>query len=677
MKSRSWFRGRQHPQNRRRALRFAAPAASVLAMLASLAAPGAFAGAPDWLTAQLSAPSPPHDDKTVAVVLYSETVLTVQANGRLKRLERRVLRILRPEGAEFGLVQVHFDPLSQITDMHGWGVPAEGKVFEVKAKNAVESAVLGVEGGFLMNDVQTKTLQIPAAEPGNVIGYEFEQELRPYLSTDDWEIQETIPVREAHYTLQLPPGWDYRAVWVNSEASAPSAAGNGRWSWQVGNVEAIAIEDSMPPWRGIARRMFLSLYPAATAGQGLSSWRDLGTWYANLASDRRVASPEIKQKVATLTSGLPTLWAKAQALASFAQNDVRYVAIELGIGGHQPHRAAEVFANRYGDCKDKATLLSTMLKEIGIDSYYVVINSRRGSVDAQTPPNLDFNHMILAIRIPAGTEDPSLLATISHPQLGKLLFFDPTDHLTPLGSLSGDLQANFGLLEAPDGGELVELPQLPSRANGVHRTATMTLEESGVLRGDVVEIRTGDAAARQRFALRGSTLDTDRIKPVELMVANSLATFSLTKATIANLQDTGKPFEWHYSLEADKYAKLSGGLLLVRPRILGSKSSNLLENDELRHHPVEFEGPEFDTDDFTIKLPADLVVDDLPPPVDVDYGFAAYHSKSLVANHVLNYSRSFEIKQLSVPLGRIADLKALYRVIYNDERQMAVFRPSN
>src|SRR5258706_1666655 len=153
------FRGRQPLQVRRRGLGFAGPAAPVLAMLASLATTGAFAGAPDWLNAQLSAPLPPHDDKTVAVVLYSETVLTVQANGRLKRLERRVLRILRPEGAEFGLVRVPFDPLSRITDMHGWGVPADGKVFEVKAKSAVESAVFGGEGGYLMNDVQTKTLQ--------------------------------------------------------------------------------------------------------------------------------------------------------------------------------------------------------------------------------------------------------------------------------------------------------------------------------------------------------------------------------------------------------------------------------------------------------------------------------------------------------------------------------------
>src|SRR3977135_2736799 len=106
MKSRSWFRGRQRPQNCKRAMRLAGPGApmlAMLAMLASLAATGAFAGAPDWLNAQMNAPLPPHDDKTVAVVLYSETVLTVQTIGRLKRLERRVLRILRPEGAEFGL----------------------------------------------------------------------------------------------------------------------------------------------------------------------------------------------------------------------------------------------------------------------------------------------------------------------------------------------------------------------------------------------------------------------------------------------------------------------------------------------------------------------------------------------------------------------------------------------
>ena len=70
----------------------------------------------------------------------------------------------------------------------------------------------------------------------------------------------------------------------------------------------------------------------------------------------------------------------------FAQREIRYVGLELGIGGYQPHPAPQIFAHRYGDCKDKATLVSAMLSEIGVESYYVVINSERGAVTGTTPP---------------------------------------------------------------------------------------------------------------------------------------------------------------------------------------------------------------------------------------------------------------------------------------------------
>ena len=85
--------------------------------------------------------------------------------------------------------------------------------------------------------------------------------------------------------------------------------------------------------------------------------------------------PEIKQQVAKLTASKTTPLEKMQAIAEFVQHDIRYVAIELGIGGLQPHPAPEVFSHRYGDCKDKATLVRSMLHEIGIESYHVVINS--------------------------------------------------------------------------------------------------------------------------------------------------------------------------------------------------------------------------------------------------------------------------------------------------------------
>jgi hypothetical protein len=421
--------------------------------------------------------------------------------------------------------------------------------------------------------------------------------------------------------------------------------------------------------------MVVSLFPPGGQKKGFANWSEMGTWYLDLTHGRREPSPEIKQKVASLTSGASTPLDKMQALASFTQNDIRYVAIELGIGGHQPHPAADIFSKHYGDCKDKATLLSSMLKEIGVDSYYVIINTERGSITALTPPNLGFNHAIIAIQLPGGLNDPSLVAVITHPKLGRLLFFDPTDHLTPFGRLSGALQANFGMLVTPDGGELVELPQLPPALSAVNRTAKLTLDERGTLHGDVHEVRLGDPAAFQRYALRSATKSADQIKPIETMLAHSFTTFSISKATVSNLHNTDLPFEYNYSIQSDNYAKLAGNLLLVRPRVLGSKSSGLLETKEPRLYPVEFDGPERDTDVFEITLPAGYEVDDLPPPVKADYGFATYESKAEMVGSVLRYTRTFEVKQLSVPVSKVDELKRFYRIIANDERNAAVFKP--
>jgi hypothetical protein len=166
----------------------------------------------------------------------------------------------------------------------------------------------------------------------------------------------------------------------------------------------------------------------------------------------------------------------------------------LSAGGYQPHAAADIFAHRYGDCKDNATLLGAMLSEIGVNSYYVVINTERGAVTPTTPPNLDFNHIILAIALPMDIDTATLSARTMHPKLGQLLFFDPTDGLTPFGKLSGELQGNYGLLVALGGGELIELPQLPPTQNGVARVATMTLDEQGTLSGNIDEVRVGGRA---------------------------------------------------------------------------------------------------------------------------------------------------------------------------------------
>lgn len=631
--------------------------------------------APQWMHAVASAPLPDHDEKTDAVLLYAEQNVTVQSSDKIKTQIRRVYKILRPGGRSYGIVVVPFNPLLKITSLRGWCIPAQGKDYEVKEKEAVETSLLEIQGGELYSDVKHKILRIPAADPGNVVGYEYELEERPPFLQDVWSVQGENPVRESHYSLQLPAGWEYRAAWLNYPEVKPTDSGNGHWQWTVTDVKGVRSEQQMPPMDGVVGEMIVYLFPPGGAGtHSFATWKEMGQWYSALTSGRRQASPEITKEVGLLTASAATPLEKMKALAQFMQRDVRYVAISLGIGGLQPHPAPEVFSHRYGDCKDKATLLSSMLQEIGVDSYYVVINHERDAVRPEMPARNGFDHVVVAIKLPESVSSPSLVSTMQHPKLGRLLFFDPTNETTPFGEIGGYLQANYGLLVTPDGGELVELPRQPTTTNGIVRTGTLTLDPLGTLKGEVSETRVGDRAWDERERLRAVTKSTDQIKPIEDLLAGSLSLFRITKANVLNLHHTDQPFGFQYSFEAQNYAKNAGGLLLVRPRVLGVKTSGLLETKEPRKFPIEFEGPSRDSDTFEIAIPAGYVVDDVPPPVDADYSFASYHAKTEVKGNLIHYSRTLEVKELSVPVARADELKRFYRIIAGDERNTVVLK---
>jgi hypothetical protein len=626
--------------------------------------------------ALVNVPLPAYDDKTDAVLLYSETNVTVISGDKIRTQVREAYKILRPNGRAHGTVAVYFNPQRKIKSLHGWCIPAQGKDYEVKDKDAIEVSP-NTEGSELISDTKYKVVRIPASDPGSIVGYEYEVESQPLFLQDIWSFQETDPVRESHYSLQLPPGWEYKSSWLNHAEVHPTQSGNNSWQWAVSDISGIRHEPLMPPFQGVAGQMILSFF--GSEGPTLKAntdWNTMGRWYFNLIGERVDASPEIKQQVLALTGSRTTTLQKMQAIGEFVQHDIRYVAIELGIGGMQPHAAPYVFSHRYGDCKDKATLVRSMLREIGVESYHVVINAERGSVTREMPAHNGFNHVITAIKLPDGMVDSSLIATVQHPRLGRILFFDPTNDLIPFGQLPGYLQANYGLLVTPDGGELIELPQQPPTMNSIQRTAQLTLDPTGMLKGEVKEVRLGERASSERWRLRTVTKDTDRIKPIEELLANSLASFHLTHASLVNFQQTDQPFGFNYSFESPNYAKTAGNLILVRPRVIGSKGLGFLETKEPRKFPIEFEEPTRDTDTFEITIPPGYVVDDLPPPVDADYGFASYHSKTVVNGNVVDYTRTFEVKELSVPVSKADDLRRFYRIIAGDERNTVVLKPS-
>jgi len=144
-----------------------------------------------------------------------------------------------------------------------------------------------------------------------------------------WDFQREIPVRESHYSLQLPPGWAYKALWFNYPETKPTENGS-QLQWTISDVKGIReeAEDAAIGRSLRANGGSHSFRRAALPFAASATGRD-GTWYLNLTSGRRDASPEIKQEVSTLTASSKTQLENMQALAQVLQHDIRYVAISL------------------------------------------------------------------------------------------------------------------------------------------------------------------------------------------------------------------------------------------------------------------------------------------------------------------------------------------------------------
>ncbi|HXA20289.1 MAG TPA: DUF3857 domain-containing protein [Thermoanaerobaculia bacterium] len=633
---------------------------SRLAVAAAVLAAAPFArAAPDWVVMAAHTSAPAYAANARAVILYDFTAVSVTGDTVSTR-RRRVIRVLTAAGRDLAEIDLVLDRATKLGYLHAWSI-TNGVEKDVGERDAIETAAFG----DVYDDLRVKVLRIPAVQPGSVIAYEYEESTRPWAMETSWHFQSDVPVIETTFALALPAGWSYDAHWFHHDAVAPSTGPAGA-VWTLHDVPAIGDEPRRPSLSALAGRLSISF--GAKAGR---SWNDIGRWYALLADPRCASSPQVSANVHALTAADALAVDRVRALGAFVQQQVRYVAVEIGIGGYQPHAAADVFSNRYGDCKDKVTLLRTMLREAAIESYYVLVNTTPGVVDAEFSTAGVFNHAIIAVRLPPGASLNGIHSAAQHPRLGTLLFFDPTSALAPVGYLPQYLQESRGLLVTADGGELVELPAAPPAANQLRRHATFRLDENGTLSGEVEEVRSGEIAADLRGLLRPLKASA-RIGAIESGIISSFGDFHATEMKIENLEQSGTDLLIRYKVAVPGYAKRTASMVLVRPRVLGQKEETIVDASH-REYSYITDGPSLQTDEFEITLPNSLHLDELPPPVSLSNELLSYASSSNAADGKLMFRRQYEMRAFSVPPSKLPELNRSFSKIAADERGSAVF----
>lgn len=627
---------------------------------------------PEWLRSLSRQPAKTYADDVNAVVLLDDNVTTVKENGDIVHHNRRALRILRPESrTRDSIMQVGYNSYTKVNYLRGWSITTKGQEYETKNSDIMERNATTYE---VYSDIKEKAVKVAGAEVGTVVGFEYETLEHPYKFQDFWDFQESDPVERSHYELHLAPGWRVKADWQNHKEQK-STEENGVLHWQVTDVPRIENEPRRPPAEALGGLVVFTFLSDKDPAKSYRDWAEFGSWYTQLATGVRDVNPGLQQKVQELAPANLPLLERIKSLAQFAQHDVRYVEISIGKGGWRPHNATDIFTHRYGDCKDKATVLSSMLAQIGVRSYYVLVNTERGIVNEKSPPMAYFNHMIIAISLPEASYSKDMPGLYQHPKLGRLLIFDPTNEFVPFGQIPPYEQANYGLLVGDQGGELIPLPLSAPEANGVRRSAKLKLLPDGTLQGEVEERYTGFNAYIGRAFFQHET-DNDRKKILERLVANSLGNFQLDKYELINANDIDQDLILKFNFSAAHYAKNAGSMLLVRPRVLGELAGPWDANKP-RHYAYEFRGPFLDRDTVEISLPEGFKVDELPDPAKVTFPFAEYVSKTESGEGVLKYTREYKQTASEVSLEHIDELKKFFSQINLDEKNMAVLKKVN
>jgi tetratricopeptide (TPR) repeat protein len=446
-----------------------------------------------------------------------------------------------------------------------------------------------------------------------------------------------------HEVLELNVPKD-RAVRVLSPGNSPSVSEDG--ARRIYTFQSSHLKKDPDPEKWVQASK--GDPPPEVQVSSFSTWDEVAAWYGSLQKPSMQMTPEIRAKAEELTRGKNTDTEKIQAIYNYVSTKFRYISISLGRGRYAPHAASEILANQFGDCKDKHTLLATLLQAIGIDAYPVLISSTM-KIDSETPTPGLFDHVITAV-----------------PQNGSFLWLDSTPGVAPLALLSRPLRDKLVLVITPaNKGLLVKTPAELPFPFFQHFTMTATLDSGGTLEGKArVEIR-GDAELILREAFR----DTPQSGWKDLAQAYSTASGfggTVDDVSAADSGDTSAPFWFAYSYHRPEYGDWANHRIILPFPRLGLPELSKEEAESTAAFPL---GPQQEVSYETrVTLPKDLWPS-LNPPVQEKRDFADYESSYTLEDGVLRGTRRLRLLLQEIPGTKRAQYVSLYKAVDEDERR--------
>jgi hypothetical protein len=285
-----------------------------------------------------------------------------------------------------------------------------------------------------------------------------------------------------------------------------------------------------------------------------------------------------------------------------------------------------------------------MLSVVKIPAYLVSITADDPTyVRAEWASPHQFNHCIIAIKV---RDETKVASVVTHPKLGRLIIFDPTDPYTQVGDLPEKEQGSLALIDNRDSDSLLQMPVTPPEMNMLQRNVDITLSADGGVAGTVSEKTIGQAAVAFRAEMRGLSV-ADYNRKIEGWISRGVSGAKTTKIVPKDNSLDGN-FDLDVEFSANSYAQIMQNRLMVfKPAVIG-RLDRLSFSEGKRMHPYMVDSTSY-AERVNIKLPQGFVVDEVPDATSLETAFGKYSANYEVKGEYLIFTRELKLNRTSVP----------------------------
>jgi tetratricopeptide (TPR) repeat protein len=507
----------------------------------------------------------------------------------------------------------------------------------------------------LYSNARAMIISMPEITEGATIEYKLNIYKNQLINKKDcvinYLLQDTEPIIKANFSLIIPQGRfmhiktlneGYNNFKANLKPTITNSAGKVKYRWEFKDIPQIIPEPNMPTVVEVNPTILISTF---------NDWGQIYNWWWGLAKDKIQLDTAIKEKVRELTKGLNQEEEKLRVIYNFCAQDIRYVAVEYGRAGYEPHKAKDIFLNKYGDCKDQAILLVTMLKEAGFKAYPVLIGTREYFNLDEGFPCVLFNHCIACVELN-----------------GKIIFLDPTAETCSFADLPIDDQERKILIFKEDTYNIANTPLYLAGHNLVKQSIKIEIDKEERMKAQKEIFSFGFYNQLQRAWLLYTQPELIRQTLEETIQGISVGS-KLDDYKIDNLDNLNENVVLKYNYQGPEFWTTAGALRIF-PQL--SNLDNSLAAKESRFYPIDLEL--YDTEEiyFNISFPGIFTIKYLPEDIHVDNQWLEFITEYSYKDNTIYFRQKRALKKKFISPLEYREFKNFYQDLVKKIKQRIV-----